>query len=218
MFIVIDGIDGAGKTTLANLLAELLKNRRPLVTKEPTNESEWGKRLRDSARLGRLPRDVEIEYFHKDRLAHLERTIRPALLEGRVVIADRYVDSTLAFQASSPSDADKLYGQLAPEILIPDVTFLLDCPVDFGLARIKRRKGKLTQFEKPETLKRAKQIYDSRRGDHYVHINASGSVENTLEQAKRVLRDRFPSVLGENPNSQKFDSDEPGNSERVVFG
>ena len=82
MFIVVDGIDGAGKSTLVLQLAELLGSINPEVTKEPTDHSKWGKRLRAAAVEGRLPHDKELEYFRKDRLHHIDRVIKPALEKG----------------------------------------------------------------------------------------------------------------------------------------
>lgn len=197
MFIAVDGIDGAGKTTLVAQLGELLRAFNPLITKEPTNTSEWGRALRDAAVRERLPREVELEYFHKDRLHHLASEIIPALRSGRVVICDRYVDSTLAFQAHDPDDADSMYEAFRREILIPDLTFILDCPVDTGLARIRDRKNGFSTFENFETLRRAQEIYRSRRGPNYVHIDASKSIEYTLTVAQQNLRARFPSLTSD---------------------
>lgn len=194
MFIAVDGIDGAGKTTLVRQLVERLKMFDPVATKEPTDKSHWGQKLREAARNGRLPRDEEIEYFHKDRLHHIANVIGPALAAGKTVISDRYVDSTLAFQADSPEQADELYETFLPEILVPDITFILDCPVEIGLRRIRRDRPSLTEYEKREVLERARAIYESRSGEHYVHLDASGDPNSTFEQAWDQLFRRFRKV------------------------
>src|SRR5690242_967775 len=155
MFIAVDGIDGAGKTTLVRQLVSRLKAFDPLSTKEPTDQSHWGQRLRAAAQTGRLPRDKEIKYFHRDRVHHIQSVIRPALEAGRTVICDRYVDSTLAFQTDSPVQADELYEQFASEILTPDITFILDCTVEIGLDRIRRSRLAFTEYERREVLERA---------------------------------------------------------------
>ena len=195
MFIAVDGIDGSGKSTLVRGIAALLEPFRPLTTKEPTDASFWGRRLRASAREGRLPRATEIEFFHKDRLQHIAEVIKPALESGRIVITDRYVDSTLAFQACSPKDADVLYERsLRKDILCPDVTMILQCAVSEGLRRLQLRdKGFLSAFEDNEAQRRAEEIYGTRSGAHYRFIDASGTEDDTLRQAVDVLKECFKS-------------------------
>ncbi|MBL4615558.1 MAG: dTMP kinase [Magnetovibrio sp.] len=194
MFIAIDGIDGAGKTTLGKRLAEMLGANDVVLTKEPTDNSKWGQRLRKAAVEGRLPPDQELEYFRQDRQHHICNTISPALEKGKIVISDRYVDSTLAFQAQNPNEANKLFENLVGEILVPDVTFILLCPVEIGLDRVRKRDNdNLTQFEKVDVLNRAEKIYASRKGENYALIDASISVEETLGQAINVLKIKFSS-------------------------
>ena len=191
MFIAVDGIDGSGKSTLVRGIATALAPLHPLTTKEPTDASFWGRRLRASAKEGRLPRETEIEYFHKDRLQHIANVIQPALERGQIVITDRYVDSTLAFQAGSADEADVLYGSyLGSEILCPDITMILRCTVSRGLQRIRRRdKGCMSTFESDEAQRRAKEIYETRSGSHYRFIDASGTEDDTLRQAVAVLKE-----------------------------
>lgn len=187
MFIVVDGIDGAGKTTLVGQLSNVFSAHDPLVTKEPTDDSPWAKAIRNSAERGRLTVEEEIHLFHNDRLFHIESEIMPALKAERPVICDRYVDSTLAFQCSSPSEADSLFEQFREQLLIPDISFILNCPVEVGLSRIEKGRGKFTEFEKSSTLDLAATIYESRKEGSYVHLDASGSVNQTFKQALTVL-------------------------------
>lgn len=192
MFIVIDGIDGAGKTTLAFHLKYLLSNYRPIVTKEPTNDSPWALEIRRAATEGRLTKKKELQLFHQDRLHHIETLIKPALDAGQTVICDRYVDSTLAYQASNSVEAELLYEQFAKEIIIPEIIFILDCDVSIGLERLRKRDGdKLTKFETKNTLERASQIFKSRVGENYFHINANGGPQDTLDQAIKILVEKY---------------------------
>lgn len=191
MLIAIDGIDGAGKTTLANQLRKILSALNPLIEKEPTDNSHWGKILRESASNGRLSREIELEYFHKDRIHHIETVIKLALEKNKLVILDRYVDSTLAFQAESVDEAESLYQKFLPEILVPEVTFILRCSVEEGLRRIAESRNGNSKFERAETLEHAKEIYESRRGPTYYHLDASKSAKHTLKQAIKILYDRF---------------------------
>ncbi len=184
MFIAVDGIDGAGKTTLVQDLAAVLVSLGPIVTKEPTKNSKWGELLRAAAVEGRLSLEKELEYFRSDRKHHIETLIYPNLNAGKVVITDRYVDSTLAFQSQTPEEADELYEKLVGEIIVPDITFILHCPVSIGMDRItKRDSGKLSLYENTEVLQRAGQIYESRRDPNYVHLNGDRTPRETLKQA-----------------------------------
>jgi len=196
LFIAVDGIDGSGKTTLVAALAAWLAPLDPVATKEPTSTSEWGRRLRESAVVGRLPKAQEIEYFHRDRLQHIAEVIRPALAAGRPVITDRYVDSLLAFQAEDLADADRLYARFKDEIQVPDVSFILDCPVAVGLARIARGRDGRSTFETDEALERARRIYEARRNDHYCHVKADGTADETFAAARVELIRRFPALVG----------------------
>lgn len=193
MFIAVDGIDGSGKSTLVRSIAAVLEPFDPLTTKEPTDLSCWGRRLRASAREGRLPHATEFEYFHKDRLHHIEKVIKPALESGRIVITDRYLDSTLAFQAASPEEADILYHRfLRDGILRPDVTMILRCDVSQGLQRLQERDhGMLSAFEDDEAQRRAKEIYEARSGPQYKFIDASGTEQDILRQAIDILKKCF---------------------------
>jgi dTMP kinase len=100
--LVIEGVDGAGKSTVVQKLLEHCRERAiPCVaSKEPT-DGAWGRRLRESAQSGRLSLEEELELFLKDRAEHVEQLIRPALEAGKVVILDRYYLSTAAYQGAS---------------------------------------------------------------------------------------------------------------------
>ncbi len=194
IFIAVDGIDGSGKTTLCGELFAILAPFDPIIRKEPTSDSEWGRKLRAAASSGRLPSAVELDYFHRDRLHHIENFILPHLRDGKAVICDRYVDSTLAFQADTPDQADVLYERMKNEILTPDLTFILRCPVEVGLERIQRNRPEKSQYETVETLSKAAAIYESRENSHYRHLDASSTPANTLREAVECLKERFPDL------------------------
>lgn len=142
MFITLEGIEGAGKSTMLALLAAWLENHGhfPLATREPGG-SRLGRRLRSmllDCRQEKLTCDAELFLFLADRAQHVAEVIRPALEAGQVVICDRYSDSTLAYQGYGRGMA--LPGlavatRMASGALEPDVTFLLDLPVQTGLER-----------------------------------------------------------------------------------
>jgi dTMP kinase len=195
MFITVEGIDGSGKSTLARALAERLAEQlgaeRVVLTREPTDQSEWGRRLRRSEQEGRLSREDEIAHFHKDRLHHLDTLVKPALAAGTIVISDRYVDSMLAYQARDSKDADRLLATMEDEILEPDLVLVLDVPVATALARIGGGREGRTSFEREETLRRAAAIYASRKGARYHRLNAALPSADLLAEAMAVVDTRL---------------------------
>src|SRR5690606_29927239 len=101
LFIVLEGIDGTGKSTQAVRLGEWFSRagHEVLISREPT-DGPWGRKLRESAATGRLSADEELECFLEDRRQHVRELIEPALREGKVVILDRYYFSTMAYQGA----------------------------------------------------------------------------------------------------------------------
>ena len=138
LLIAIEGIDGAGKTTLARSLATLLEQAgaRVVLSKEPTN-GPWGTQLRQSAATGRLSAQDEVDLLLRDRREHVEALIAPALARGEIVILDRYFPSMVAYQGAAGLPLDTLLAanDFAPR---PDLLLLLDLPPPTGLARIRK--------------------------------------------------------------------------------
>jgi dTMP kinase len=154
VFITIDGPEGGGKTTQAKRLAAFLSSRLPSVhlTREPGGT--WlGERLREVllARTGSTaPTDplTDALVFNAARRQLVREVIRPALESGTIVICARFADSTLAYQgygAGVPLDQLRNLAAIATDSLVPDLTILLDVPVDVGLAR--KAPGDVTRFE-----------------------------------------------------------------------
>jgi dTMP kinase len=148
LFITIEGIEGGGKTTQVGLLAAALERAKLAVrvTREPggTNLGEQVRALllHSGTDVGRL---AELFLILADRAEHVERLIQPALRGGEVVLCDRFADSTLAYQAYGrelPLGAVRSVESMARQGLLPDLTFVLDCPIEIGLARTRRRRGR----------------------------------------------------------------------------
>ena len=189
MFITIEGIEGSGKTTQVALLATALERarHRVLVTREPGG-TELGGEIRSlllhSGR--RFGRSAELFLILADRAEHVETVLRPALGAGNVVLCDRFSDSTIAYQAYGrelPVGAVRAVDAVARQGLTPDLTFVLDCPVDTGLARTHRRRGEAVadRFENEhadfhERVRRGF-LALAREDEHRVHvIDATRSV------------------------------------------
>lgn len=146
MFITLEGIEGAGKTTAMNALAEYLHGRgnTPLLTREPGG-SKLGRRIRSmllDCRQERPDMQAELFLFLADRAQHISELIQPALDAGRHVLCDRYTDSTIAYQGYGrglPIDDLSEMNRIATGGLMPVLTLLLDLPVQMGLARAGQR-------------------------------------------------------------------------------
>lgn len=142
MFITYEGIEGSGKSTQMEMLADYMEERGATVvkTREPGG-CQLGRRLRSmllDCRQTELTPRAELCLFLADRCQHLAEIILPALEAGHTVLCDRYTDSTIAYQGFGRGmDVANLraLNQLAAGALMPDLTFLLDLPVQTGLSR-----------------------------------------------------------------------------------
>jgi dTMP kinase len=176
--IVIEGIDGVGKTTQADLLQKRLEERNVAVlrSKEPTT-GKWGRMLRESAITGRLSLPEEVEAFMNDRREHVETKIMPALRSGKIVILDRYYFSTAAYQGARGLDPQELIRrneEFAPE---PDLLVLLDLEVDGGLDRVRSRGSQTDEFEQTDALRRAREIFLGISKPYLLKIDARRSAD-----------------------------------------
>ncbi len=153
LFLSFEGIDGSGKSTQARLLAEALRasGRGVTLTREPGGSpgAEEIRRLVLEGAADRWSAETEILLFTAARRDHLEKTVRPALARGEVVICDRFADSSRVFQGLTRGDliakVDRLHDlMIATE---PDLTLLIDLDPALGLARATARAGKEMRFE-----------------------------------------------------------------------
>ncbi|WP_171227977.1 dTMP kinase [Ruegeria sp. HKCCA4008] len=153
LFLTFEGIDGSGKSTQARMLAEHLRaqGREVVLTREPGG-SAGAEEIRSLVLEGdpdRWSAETEILLFTAARRDHLERTIEPALAAGKVVICDRFADSTRMYQGLSRGDLRNLVDQLHSLMIgrEPDMTLLIDMDPETGLARAKGRQGTEERFE-----------------------------------------------------------------------
>jgi len=160
LLVVVEGIDGTGKTTLIERLAKYChaKKLECIVGREPTN-GPWGMLLRQSARSGRLPLEEELELFMKDRAEHVEQVIRTALAAGKIVLLDRYYFSTAAYQGARGADAGAIIEANEKFAPIPDLLLLLDVSPETGRCRITRRGDQIDAFEQAEYQEKVRRIY-----------------------------------------------------------
>jgi dTMP kinase len=163
LFVVFEGVDGSGKSSQLRRLAERVEaaGRRVVRLFEPT-DGPHGSEIRRRARQGPPlePRE-ELDLFVEDRKENVAGSILPALARGDVVLQDRYLYSSAAYQAArpelglTPGDVVRMHDGWAPR---PDLVVLLDLPVGTGLARVRRR-GAGDAFEEEVFQERVRQNY-----------------------------------------------------------
>ena len=142
MYIVIEGIDGAGTTTQTGMLATYLFNKSKdamvLTTREPTMHTDAGLEIRRRLKQNEmLPLSKWADLFIKDRTYHLERVVQPSLNRNVHVLSDRNMLSTLAYQSNSMEDMQYLFDR-HKYLLQPDILVYLDVPVPVALKRMNR--------------------------------------------------------------------------------
>lgn len=189
LFIVIEGIDGTGKSSQVQRLAEWFREqgREVIVSREPT-DGFWGAKLRASAMTGRLTGDQEIEYFINDRREHVEHVISPALREGNVVILDRYYFSMMAYQGARGYDPKMIREQNEVFAPVPDILLILDLEVRLAHQRIGKRGDEVNEFEKMESLERCREIFMTVAHEPFVHvIDASGDFDQVADRMRETV-------------------------------
>lgn len=203
MFIVFEGIDGAGKTTQINLLADKLRaaGLDPYVTAEPTG-METGRAIRRvlSGAVPKTPTQVAA-MFVQDRIDHNvdpEQGIETYLAKGKAVICDRYYYSSLAYQGSL-TDFDWVMAAncSCPEIRRPDLCIFLDLSPEESMRRITRDREQIEIYEKAETLIKVRarymDVFDRlrARGEQIEIIDASGTIEQTADAINAAIFKHF---------------------------
>src|SRR5687768_3005560 len=212
LFIVVEGVDGCGSTTHSRLLAKALRSveREIVLTCEPTNgpigsliRQILQKRLFVTDATG--PRGFAWStlalLFAADRLDHLDSVVMPALRDGSVVVSDRYLLSSLAYQsATAPEGAAVVpwIHEVNTRAQRPDLTVVLDVPAEVAEARRESRGGTAEVFETRALQERLVSIYAKAEtlvpGDRVVHVSGVGEAAEVSARVLASVLEALPSL------------------------
>ena len=199
IFLTFEGIEGCGKTTQMRRLAETLAAQGvPVLTTLEPGEGPLGRRIREDLLAHHsepLDPTAELMLYLADRAQHVSRVLLPALKAGKVVLCDRYTDSTLAYQGYGrridPAWIQEL-NAFVTQGLTPRLTFLFDCPPEVGLSRIR---GAMDRMEAEDLAfhRRVRKGYlalAAAEPDRIVVIDATRSVETVFRDVTASLMAR----------------------------
>ena len=193
LFISFEGPEGSGKTTQVELLGQALASREPVMVREPGG-NELGERIREIVLYGALELDAEAEMylFMAARRQLIAEVIGPALAAGQIVVADRYHDSTLAYQGGGRG-VPTTWPSTFPR---PDVTFLLSVPVESGLERLAKagKKPDRVERESIDFHNRVAAAYDrlaQAEPQRFARLDATASRDHVHQQVMNRLQPLF---------------------------
>jgi dTMP kinase len=201
LFLTLEGGDGSGKSTQSALLAEWLESqgRTVVVTREPGG-TDLGDEIREIVlhRRGHIAPRAEALLYAADRAHHIATKVRPALERGEVVLQDRYLDSSVAYQGAGrvldPDEVRRL-SLWATDDLLPDLTILLDLDESVGRDRLKARtRYDRLEDEEQEFHARVRAAYlalAAAEPKRFLVLNAADSVDSLAA----AIRERVSALL-----------------------
>jgi len=194
LFIVLEGGDGAGKTAQARTLCSSLESKGYKVhpTAEPSRTAVGRLIRRNLLQTEKMLPEVEALLFAADRFLHLQSEIRPALAAGKVVVCDRYMYASFAYQGAQGVDLNWL-GEINRFAEKPDLAIYLDVPAEIGLKRIRRKKSVLEKLDLQRQV-REEYLRLVRAGD-LVLVDSNQPIERVSE-AVLALAERRLQELG----------------------
>ncbi|WP_428409334.1 dTMP kinase [Hyphococcus sp.] len=206
-FISFEGGDGAGKSTQIKLLADAIRDagREVVTTREPGGSpgAEAIRKLLLEGSADKWSPVTEALLMSAARADHLERIIQPALARGAVVITDRFADSTMAYQGLAGALGEKTVIALYDLVVGnrgPDLTLILDLPIEEGLKRAGATGGQEQRFESKgaayqEKVREAFLEIARREPDRCFVVDASGSAEKVAARIRNIVEKKLPALF-----------------------
>jgi dTMP kinase len=194
-FIVIEGLDGSGKSAQVDLILEFLKEKKKeiIITKEPTEESEAGRKIKQALRKEIIIEPFELQKLYvQDRKEHLEKKVMPALKDGKFVVSSRYAFSTFAYGYSDGLDVDLLVKK-NDNFLLPDLTLIIDVSPNSCMERIEGRGEPKELFEKKEKLTKVNEIYKKipEMFENVVVVNGRRPIPEVFQDIKNIINSKL---------------------------
>jgi dTMP kinase len=192
--VVLEGLDGTGKSTQLPRLAARLRARGHAVveTREPFDCAP-GRRIREIAQRHEpvAPED-ELALFMEQRRIHVRERIAPALARGVVVVSDRYFLSTVAYQGARGLDPEALLAANEAEFPLPDLALLLELPTEVGLERVASRGAPAEPaFERADFLARVRAVFAALDRPYLVRVDASGTPDRVESRIAAAVSRRL---------------------------
>lgn len=206
MFITFEGTDGSGKTSVIKAIVEQLERNgetRYILTREPGGNriSEAIRNVILNDRFTEMDKRTEALLYAAARRQHIIETIKPALSDGKMVLCDRFVDSSIVYQGAGRSiGADEIVkiNEFATDGLKPDLTIFLDVDPELGLERIKQhRQGEINRLdhEKMSFYKTVHNAYlklADKEPKRIIRVDASQPLDTVLFEVLDILKQRAP--------------------------
>jgi dTMP kinase len=196
LFIVFEGIDGSGKTTISDMIFQYYSSMGiPSVKLMEPTEGTHGMEIRRMLKGGNAPGAAEqMRLFLLDREDDVERNIAPALSSRKMIIMDRYYYSNAAYQGAMGIDPGSIISaNTERNFPVPDRVYLFDIEPATALERISmRNRGRGGEiFEKAAFLERVRDIYLSCRDDRFLKVNASDGISDIFDAIRKDIEGKF---------------------------
>ncbi|MCP5464177.1 MAG: dTMP kinase [Deltaproteobacteria bacterium] len=203
MFLTFEGVEGSGKTTQMKLLAEALEKQGDTVvlTREPGG-TPIGDQIRQillDANNKEMVPDCEVLLYYAARAQHIQEKIKPSLEQGKVVLCDRFVEASVAYQGYGRGISLQnlgFLGELVLDGLRPDLTILFDMPVEVGLERALKRASGLEAAQKEDRFEQEQKSFHEKVRAGYLEMAKKEPNRFVVVNADQTVQDLHAEILG----------------------